>query len=366
MLLRSFSVSTSTSNLRGTRAQSPPEFQSFLSNGFEEALSGAIKLARYAAYREGRPANGLIVDLDNRVGHFASTSVGESERIQFIPGLYVIDSASDPPATEWNDSRRFGFVVQVGLTAPIVLGDRIRAPIERDRPLVVRCVERKHLSSLRRIGSRDLDLPAPDIVIFDESFVDGAVPFGAFSAKASLYSAWNQSGKAAFHSTTFQPNTVSTLHFMRSLESADPEFFSSVSKELKRLVSDRAFRRATFSALYSPSLTKVIDAVGLDQNDVCATGHYVFARDKRIFDGVAGIACSIRGHNPPAYCRELEELADTDCEQAVATQLEDLTGLPHVLPAVSGALGRRGRASARAGGAAPQKICRRLQRRVWR
>src|SRR5262249_32894290 len=38
------------------------EYQTFLANGFDEALGGAIKLARYAASLAGRPTAGLVLD----------------------------------------------------------------------------------------------------------------------------------------------------------------------------------------------------------------------------------------------------------------------------------------------------------------
>src|SRR5262249_48013843 len=58
---------------------------------------------------------------------------------------------------------------------------------------------------------------APDIVVFDESFANNEVPFAAFTARQGLFEAWNGPGKSTFHSTTFQPNTISTLHFVRCL-----------------------------------------------------------------------------------------------------------------------------------------------------
>src|SRR5262249_42430517 len=57
-----------------------------------------------------------------------------------------------------------------------------------------------------------------------------------------------------------------------------------------------------------------------------------------IFDCVSGVACSIRGHNPPGYVDEMDSMPeDTQCRAEVASRLQDLTGLECVLPAVSGA-----------------------------
>ena len=47
-----------------------PSFQSFLANSFDEAVSGAIKLARYAADIRGKSLAGLVIDCENRLGPF--------------------------------------------------------------------------------------------------------------------------------------------------------------------------------------------------------------------------------------------------------------------------------------------------------
>jgi acetylornithine/succinyldiaminopimelate/putrescine aminotransferase len=60
---------------------------------------------------------------------------------------------------------------------------------------------------------------------------------------------------------------------------------------------------------------------------------------RAIFDGVSGVACSVRGHNPPTYAEELAGLPSSlsEVEAEVSARLGRLTGLANVLPAVSGA-----------------------------
>src|SRR5262245_2103915 len=52
----------------------PEAFQTFLANCFDEALSGAIKLARYCASVAGRPTTGLVIGGEG-LGPFASAQV---------------------------------------------------------------------------------------------------------------------------------------------------------------------------------------------------------------------------------------------------------------------------------------------------
>ena len=100
-------------------------------------------------------------------------------------------------------------------------------------------------------------------------------------------------------------------------------------------------RMRLFRRLYSPSLANAIKATGFDTPNIRAEGSFVFVDGRQVFDGVSGVACSVRGHNPPTYAEEMAALADVDCEMELATRLRDLTGLEHMLPAVSG--GERGR-----------------------
>jgi acetylornithine/succinyldiaminopimelate/putrescine aminotransferase len=168
--------------------------------------------------------------------------------------------------------------------------------------------------------------------------VNHDVPFSAFTARKSLYDHWNRPGKTTFHSTTFQPNTISSLHFMRCLERADPDFHARIASDLERLHADLEFRGALFKRLYSPSLYKATRMTGFDVPNVRAAGDFVSSAGRKVFDAVSGVACSIRGHNPPTYLEEIESQGDlANCQAEITRRLRDLTGLECVLPAVSGA-----------------------------
>ncbi len=182
----------------------------------------------------------------------------------------------------------------------------------------------------------------PDIVVFDESFVDHAVPFGAFTAWKSWFACWNKPGKATFHSTTFQPNTISTLHFMNCLAKADPDFAGEYREHFQALRTDLSLRAVTFRSYYNPSLYRLIRATGFRTEDVRAAGSFVVVNGRPILDAVSGVACSFRGHNPVAYADEMKTRGvfpetSSAYEAELRRRLQDLTGLDFFLPAVSGA-----------------------------
>lgn len=309
------------------------DWQSFLANCFDEALSGAIKLARYGASMAGRPTSGLVVDPGDRLGPFAGATVAGG-MAEFLPGLTVVGKDGNIPTA----SEPIGLIVLVASAGLEKHADAIRAKIQRDAPIVIVCLERDSLAVLRRETAGLLRDLTPDIVLFDESFVDHAVPFSAFSARKTLFDHWNQPGKTTFHSTTYQPNTISSLHFMRCLEKADPEFHASLAIDLAILRADLEVRGDHFRRMYSPSLYRMIRTTGFDAVDVRATGDFVIVDGQPIFDAVSGVACSVRGHNPGSYAAEIAAMGSAaECEAELAGRLRNLTGLAHMVPAVSGA-----------------------------
>jgi acetylornithine/succinyldiaminopimelate/putrescine aminotransferase len=313
------------------------EYQSFLANSFDEALSGAIKLARYAASLAGRSTTGLILDPAGRLGPFSAVKV-PGGRIEFVPGL-VVAGKDEGDLDTTQRSGPFGFVMLVHAGGADLHrhAEAVTALVRRDHALVIAGVDRAALTDFRRgpAGVREL---SPDIVVFDESFVHRDVPFGAFTARRELYRHWNRRGKTTFHSTTYQPNTISSLHFLRCLEKSDPQFHASLAADLKRIHADLKFRRRVFRRLYSPSLGKLARMTGFETTDVRAAGDFVHADGRAVLDCVSGVACSIRGHNPPTYTQELAAQGPLEeCRAELAERLRQLTGLECLLPAVSGA-----------------------------
>jgi acetylornithine/succinyldiaminopimelate/putrescine aminotransferase len=311
------------------QSENPEPYQSFLANSFDEALSGAIKLARYCGSVAGKSTMGLVIDPADRLGPFATAG-----GVVFLPGLTVIGKNDLAESSE----QSCGFVVVMGQGDLEPHADRVRRLV-REGALVITCVDRQRLASVgdnSAICNLQSAIP-PDLVVFDESFVHHDVPFGAFAARKALYDHWNRPAKSTFHSTTFQPNTISTLHFLRCLEKDDPEFYATIADEIRLIDIDPELRLKLFRRLYSPSLARAIKATGFDTSNIRAAGSFVYVDGRKVFDAVSGVACSVRGHNPPTYAEEMAALANVDSEVEVTARLRELTGLECVLPAVSGA-----------------------------
>ncbi len=175
------------------------DFQSFLANGLEEALSGAIKLVRYSRpTTSGPPSTGLILDPADRLAGFVSAKLAGGGIVPFLPGLRVIgkDELRREPGTTSPEGAAENGRAEVADAPinPLVLvagagelldehAETIRRLVGRHKPLVITCVDRESLAALRSRPGGILQEIAPDIVVFDESFADRAVPFGAFTAR---------------------------------------------------------------------------------------------------------------------------------------------------------------------------------------
>ncbi len=317
-----------------------PRYQSFLANSFDEALSGAIKLARYAADVEDRPKAGFVLDPEGRLGPSVSVTLAGQDRIEFVPDVVVAGCKAAAITDLAPGQDHFGFVVLFPSAAPEAKAilESLRHRQSEVSPLVIACVDRPGLAHCRQDPASPWRELRPDIVVFDESFVRKYVPFGAFTARGSLYNHWNKPRTSTFHSTTYQPNAIASLVFLKCLEQDDPEIFARLTRQFERIAQDRAYRRWLFARLYNPALARATAAVGWDTPEIRAAGHYVTVNGRAVFDGVAGVACSIRGHNPTGYRQEIEKLAAVpDYRRATTDRLQALTGLGYLVPAVSGA-----------------------------
>lgn len=338
-----------------SRARGEERRPSFPANSGHEALSGAVKLARYtqnfrsaatspAAVCSEFSTNVFLVDNTTRYHHFSSTIVtGDDSQtsviVEFIPEIHLIDFEEFILRDEQADGLEGILVLSPDSIGKMQTDTRFRRAVLRfsstGRSIVIACIDRDRF--IHGLGAPVGEL-VPDIVVFDESFTMGEIPFGAFTARRELAVQWMSTQMANFHSTTFQPNSVSPMHFLKCLRQHSSQFYLQLQPVLKPLLNDRDLLRDTLRDLFNPSLVRLISAAGYDQDDLSAIGHYIHTGTRRVFDGVGGVACSLRGHNPENWVREIRELEGIDdVRQEIQSRLTELTGLPHHLPAVSGA-----------------------------
>ena len=338
-----------------------PAYPVFLANSGEETLSGAIKLARFTinsrrpnapgrwpvnrsspseSSRGGEISQAVILfDADGSVSDFATATFADASVIAFIPEVYRVDSESLHKTCAEHPQAQILVIAAGQYFEPHKsVADELIRLARLPGVITVLSMTSQSLCECRRDRNSFLSQLTPDIVVFDDSFVNHDVPFGAFAARADIYEPWMKGKMSTFHSTTFQPNTISTMHFQKCLRSSDPAFYAELAADLTSLENDSQRVTDCYGELFSPSLARMIRKLGFGRENLRAVGHYVRIGQVRCFDGVAGVACSIRGHNPETLVEELTlSRKEPHSQRQVSELLHQLTGLEHSVPAVSGA-----------------------------
>lgn len=322
---------------------------SFLANSKEEALSGAIKLARFTVNSRKLPDRSstvIIVDPYERFPHFGTSRRTDNSCVEFLPG--IVRCCEQNLSEVLNQHANASIVVLADGAQRIADHESLRVLWLNPDVVTIRCIDTNRTpdSCSERLA------PRADILVFDESFVDHEVAFAAFTARTSLFALWMSGKMSMFHSTTFQPNSLTTRHFMDCISGRDPAMAHILHDELQKIEHDRQAQLDVYRRLYSPSLAKLIATTGFHRGEVQAAGHFISVTNapqktdpprasaiRQIFDGVAGVACSLRGHNPPDFVDEVRSTLENsdDLYRSVADLLDQLTGLAHHVPAVSGA-----------------------------
>ena len=116
-------------------------------------------------------------------------------RVEFLPGLRVVGKNQlDGALSQVGPAKLELDGVDASIIDPLVLvsgadhllekhAEFIRLIVRRHQPLVITCIDRESLAALRGGAKGHLREIVPDIVVFDESFVNHAVPFAAFTAR---------------------------------------------------------------------------------------------------------------------------------------------------------------------------------------
>lgn len=315
---------------------------SYLCNSRHEALAGALKLVRYTQANRSQlnrqvPEQGpdvsavcIVVDDDGRYADFAATSLIDDGQLQYIPD--VVCCASSELADVVRASPSTECIVYTGRAAQTATVDAARLP----EVMTIRCVDAQTVELLEI----DRQIRPVDVIVFDESFVNFDVPFAAMTCCRTVYSPWMRRSMAMFHSTTFQPSTLPAMHFLKCLNYRSPRIAEALREQLDAVMNCRDARHACWQMLYSESLSGLIQATGFDQTEPQASGHLISSGDRSVFDGVAGVACSVRGHNPQGYTRDVRQTLEeglTSLDGELREELRQLSGLDEWVPAVSGA-----------------------------
>ena len=253
-------------SIRAAAQHGAEDCQSFLANGLEEALSGAIKLVRYSRADDrtsfDRP--------DPRPGRSTRRlrfrrSWREASIVQFLPGLRVVgkDQLGREPGTLSLERAAENGQAEVGdrghqsarpgrgsgRPSRQARGNHppARAPSHSRSSSPASTARAWPRSAAARAASSTRSSPTSS----SSTNRSWTMPFPSAPSRPASRSSPPGIGpaKSTFHSTTFQPNTISTRHFMNCLAQADPDFHGRYRDDLQAVLTDLSRRGDCVSAL---------------------------------------------------------------------------------------------------------------------
>ncbi|MFH5232313.1 aminotransferase class III-fold pyridoxal phosphate-dependent enzyme [Antrihabitans spumae] len=313
------------------------KYYTCFANSFEEAISGAVKLARHTARAKGSVGTAILVDRDGRIAqHYNPTRLAAHSDL--VPGLEVV--ADIAAASRLLDESH----VPPAALVYIVEEDIDVCELRR---LVARCAELGVMS----IGCDDRDLSRAvasgrfqistvkfDVHAYGEALTNRMLPFGAFVMTPHAYKIWNHPINALAHSSTFGANgialslAITTLRAADAVDHADEVVFDLITK-------DPQSRNRYFEDHVNPQAAIWLQAFGIDIDIQTAFGaDMALGCGRRILDMAGGTGANLRGHNPS----DISDLTDwfdpsTDYIGKLQRSLHELTGYSEIYCAVSGA-----------------------------
>jgi acetylornithine/succinyldiaminopimelate/putrescine aminotransferase len=313
---------------------------SFFANSTWEAVSGAIKLARHTAAM--RSASGLPVLIVDPAGRYQQITdpLAAGDAGALVPGL--IFTASPDEALAAFDHRAWaGVLIERPPGAdPAVPG--ARELLDRAREMGVMTIVSHSLCGLEQLGKDSPLVPAElpaDVHVFGESLAGWQVPFGCFTMSRNAHKVWNTTKTSSIHTSTFGGNGTSLACVLDALDRSgyirdcDREVLARIDADIQSCI--RYFRRHV-----NPNAAAGMETFRLALDIGQAQGSALTLRDgERMFDLAGGTGACMRGHNPADLAAEVLDTHDTstDYHLALEERLSRLSGLPHALPAVSGA-----------------------------
>ncbi|MCM6775598.1 aminotransferase class III-fold pyridoxal phosphate-dependent enzyme [Nocardia sp. CDC159] len=301
----------------------------FVNSGVE-ALGTVVKYLRNRHNRTGTGGRCRILVLDRT----------DTVRLAFghaVPGLSeIVDDGLEILA----DPAEFARRVHVSWNGYVVIGDDLTSSesalvhgalariADRDRPVAwgVLCDERA------------LDaLPAPgaDIAFLGEVCVDGEMPCGAVSFTRRAFALWNNPLDSIAHISTFGANGLAMHLLCRTLIRRRPldRHEWAAAARMRR----NAFARSARLRMHGNTWqTRAIDIAGINLTFDHADGVTYRLGAREYIDLASGAGPAFRGHNAQTIATITSAGTTGGETERLERTLARLTGLPVLLPAVSG------------------------------
>lgn len=176
-----------------------------------------------------------------------------------------------------------------------------------------------------------------DAVILGENLTQNSVPFGSLSLTSEVYSTWDNRRSLGAYSSTYAGNSVALSAVVSSLDDADL-IDSAIAGVLQGIEASFDNRISAFRSTVHPAYIEYYLVEKRDLRIRSAEGNWIHLEDGRAIVDVSTLGCSLRGHNPDALSRELDNYdGNTDYLELIRKYVAKRTDFSEVFPAVSGA-----------------------------
>lgn len=315
-------------------AKEEDTFRTFFASSHLEAVNGTIKIIRHNAWNNARTGKILIFNAARELSCFFNP-LNLSMSNELVPGVVFCDELSQISCYLEGSKDLVGFICCYDGSFSINILDNWMSICLRKNILFA--YDDFKLENWYRDRLKSLSLSKlPDIFIVGENIVDSELPFGSFSMRKKIYKPWSTIPDCLNHSSSNSGNTL-TLSMILNLfrgHGIDNNIDARINTYRKKV---RAYKK-----FVNPVIGLIFDELSLGPDIISANSNSLFIKkgqeNCKIIDCVGGSGSSLRGHNPRDVVTEVLDNHDTktDYYQKLSDLLCGLSGLKHVVPAVSG------------------------------
>jgi len=316
----------------------------FFGSSTSEAISGALKIVRHhrlvSRIKSGNPTTAVYDPSNTLRVLFDPLGLGVQEAL--VPGLVYFDALA--PFLDFTDRHHPASVLLCHADKlPPSTVDGLLRDLKQRRIDTIVDESSTNLSENGPFCARLETLP--DVITFGENLSNHRAPAGCFMMGESIYKTWNNYKNYNLHSNTWGGNSVSLTFVLEYLKTT-PGYRKLTDPARKQLQVASASHPAA-SRLYSrycnPRLATMLATAGLNKDILSARHANLQIAEQRgpirVLDASGTFGVNLRGHNPAEIAAEVLAKHDKnhDYWRDLEARLQQKTGLPRLLPAVSGA-----------------------------
>ncbi len=328
--------------VQGERKQRSRYFV-FFGSSTSEALSGALKIVRHHRLVVGPQFVNTTTAVFDPSGTLRLTfdplRQGVDEAL--VPGLVYFDTIA--PFLQFVD--RHGPASALLRHAGTLSSKRVDDILRNLRQCGVDSILDESSTDLSEKEPLSATMTTmPDAIIFGENLANHRVPTGCVMMGETVYKIWNNYKNYNLHSNTWGGNSVS-LSFVLDFLKTTPGY-QKLAPHARKTLQAAAASHTTASRLYArycnPKMATMLATGGMNKDILSARGTHIRIAAKRgplnVLDASGTFGLNLRGHNPEDIAADVLARHDQDHDYWLDLEklLRQKTGLPHLLPAVSG------------------------------